>query len=144
MKLVITIVQAYDTDKLLRAIVEKGLRATKISSVGGFLRMGNATILMGVEDGRVRECLEIALQAPSGSNAQSWRFVVVTDPEKKRALGEPFGLANFGVNLPLISVDAQTAMLLAGSPATRCARSSACWLIAMMAALAIFGLSNGG
>lgn len=50
MKLIISIVQAYDTDKLLRAIVEQGLRATKISSVGGFLRMGNATILMGVRD----------------------------------------------------------------------------------------------
>lgn len=53
MKLVISIVQAYDTDKLLRAVVEKGLRATKISSVGGFLRMGNATILMAVREEEV-------------------------------------------------------------------------------------------
>ena len=30
----------------------------------------------------VRECLEIALQAPSGSNAQGWQFLVVTDREK--------------------------------------------------------------
>jgi nitroreductase len=36
----------------------------------------------------VRECLEIALQAPSGSNAQGWHFVVVTDAEKRRGLGE--------------------------------------------------------
>ena len=35
-----------------------------------------------VEDEVLRECLELALQAPSGSNAQSWRFVVVTDPDK--------------------------------------------------------------
>ena len=41
-----------------------------------------------VEDDVLRECLELALQAPSGSNAQSWRFVVVTDPDKKQALGE--------------------------------------------------------
>ncbi len=41
-----------------------------------------------VEDEVLRECLELALQAPSGSNAQSWRFVVVTDPDKKQALGE--------------------------------------------------------
>lgn len=53
MKLVISIIQAYDTDKLLRAVVDQGLRATKISSVGGFLRMGNATILMGVQDDEV-------------------------------------------------------------------------------------------
>ena len=30
----------------------------------------------------IEECLQIALQAPSGSNAQGWHFVVVTDPEK--------------------------------------------------------------
>jgi nitroreductase len=36
----------------------------------------------------VRECLEIALQAPSGSNEQSWHWVVVTDPAKRREIGE--------------------------------------------------------
>lgn len=36
----------------------------------------------------VRECLEIALQAPSGSNQQSWHWVVVTDPEKRAAVGD--------------------------------------------------------
>jgi nitroreductase len=36
----------------------------------------------------VRECLEIALQAPSGSNQQSWHWVVVTDPATRAAVGE--------------------------------------------------------
>jgi nitroreductase len=36
----------------------------------------------------VRECLELALQAPTGSNAQTWRWLVVTDPERRRALAE--------------------------------------------------------
>lgn len=36
----------------------------------------------------VRECLELALQAPSGSNTQSWHWVVVTAPEKRAAIGE--------------------------------------------------------
>ncbi len=34
------------------------------------------------------ECLEVAVQAPTGSNSQGWQFVIVTDPEKKRAIGE--------------------------------------------------------
>jgi len=34
----------------------------------------------------IEECLELAIQAPTGSNAQKWRFVVVTDPAKKEAL----------------------------------------------------------
>ena len=36
----------------------------------------------------IRECLEIAMQAPTGSNAQRAHFVVVTDAEKKKALGD--------------------------------------------------------
>jgi nitroreductase len=39
----------------------------------------------------VRECLEIALQAPSGSNRQGWEWVVVTDPAKRAAIGELYG-----------------------------------------------------
>src|SRR5713226_5497746 len=40
-----------------------------------------------VEPEVIRECLEIALQAPTGSNAQHWHFIVVTDAEKRKALG---------------------------------------------------------
>lgn len=36
----------------------------------------------------VRECIEVALQAPSGGNRQGWHFVVVTDPGKRLRLGE--------------------------------------------------------
>ena len=39
-----------------------------------------------VEPEVIRECLELALQAPTGSNAQSWHFVVVTDPHQRQAL----------------------------------------------------------
>lgn len=41
-----------------------------------------------VEPGLIRECLEIALQAPTGGNAQGWHFVLVTDEKKRAALGE--------------------------------------------------------
>ena len=34
----------------------------------------------------VAECLEVALQAPSGSNRQAWHWVFVTDPAVKREL----------------------------------------------------------
>jgi nitroreductase len=35
----------------------------------------------------VREALEVALQAPTGGNAQTWHWIVVTDPEKRAAIG---------------------------------------------------------
>ena len=36
----------------------------------------------------IRQCIEIALQAPSGSNSQRWHFVVITDAVKKRAIAD--------------------------------------------------------
>ena len=43
-----------------------------------------------VEPALVRDCLEIALQAPTGGNNQDWHFVVVTDPQTRRALADIF------------------------------------------------------
>ncbi|APE16317.1 nitroreductase family protein [Mycobacterium crocinum] len=34
------------------------------------------------------ECLDLALQAPTGSNAQGWQFLFVEDPAKKKALAD--------------------------------------------------------
>jgi nitroreductase len=36
------------------------------------------------------ECLELALQAPTGSNAQGWQFVFVEDPAKKKAIADVY------------------------------------------------------
>lgn len=36
----------------------------------------------------IEECLELAIQAPTGSNSQGWRFMVVTDKAKRARIGE--------------------------------------------------------
>ena len=36
----------------------------------------------------IDECIEIAMQAPTGTNAQNWAFVVVSDPAKKKAIAD--------------------------------------------------------
>ena len=36
----------------------------------------------------INECLELAVQAPTGSNSQGWRWVVVDDPDQRQALAE--------------------------------------------------------
>ena len=36
----------------------------------------------------IHECLEIAMQAPSGSNRQAWQWVLVDEPAKKKALAD--------------------------------------------------------
>jgi nitroreductase len=39
----------------------------------------------------ILECIELAMQAPTGSNAQDWRWVVVTDVDKRAAIADIYG-----------------------------------------------------
>lgn len=51
-----------------------------------------------VERSVVEDCLRIALQAPNGSNRQTWNWVVVDDPETRAAMAEIWraGAADLG------------------------------------------------
>ncbi len=62
MKLVLSIVHSDDADQLTLALREHGFRSTKISTTGGFLREGNATILVGTEEDHVDEVLAVIRQ----------------------------------------------------------------------------------
>ncbi len=48
-KLLIVIASDSDADSLIQKLVQRGYPATKVSSTGGFLRRGNATIFSGVD-----------------------------------------------------------------------------------------------
>ena len=41
-----------------------------------------------VEPEIIDECIELALQAPTGSNRQGWRWLVITDADKRKALAD--------------------------------------------------------
>jgi nitroreductase len=43
-----------------------------------------------VDDAIVVRLVELALEAPTGSNAQNWEFIIVKDPEVKVRLGEQY------------------------------------------------------
>ncbi|AQS54091.1 hypothetical protein BW727_101726 [Jeotgalibaca dankookensis] len=59
MKMIMAVVQDKDSALLSDELVEANVRATKLSSSGGFLRSGNTTFMIGVEDERVEEVLNI-------------------------------------------------------------------------------------
>jgi uncharacterized protein YaaQ len=50
MKMIIAIVQDEDTDTLTQALVSAGHRFTKVNTTGSFLRTGNTSLMIGVED----------------------------------------------------------------------------------------------
>ena len=59
MKLIIAIVQDEDANHLIGTLLDEGFSATKLATTGGFLKAGNTTLLIGVEDERLNDCLRI-------------------------------------------------------------------------------------
>lgn len=59
MKLIIAIVQDQDSMILIDELMAEDFRVTKLSSTGGFLKQGNTTLLMGVEEDKVKDVLSI-------------------------------------------------------------------------------------
>ena len=77
MKMMLAIVQEDDIRALLDELVKNGLRATKISSTGGFLRTGNATVLIGVDDDQVDQAMSvIAKNSTPPPNPEAGRTTV--------------------------------------------------------------------
>ena len=50
MKLIIAIVQDEDASRLVSQLMNDGFGVTKLATTGGFLRAGNTTLLVGVDD----------------------------------------------------------------------------------------------
>jgi nitroreductase len=46
-----------------------------------------------VERGVILDCLRLAVQAPTGSNQQTWRWLVITDPDKRAAIADAYNTA---------------------------------------------------
>ena len=59
MKLIIAIVQDEDSARLVRGLMDAGYGVTKLATTGGFLRSGNTTLLVGVEDERFDGAMEV-------------------------------------------------------------------------------------
>jgi len=59
LKLIIAVVQGEDAQRTVLALTDKGISSTRVSSTGGFLQHGNATLLIGVDDGQVADALEV-------------------------------------------------------------------------------------
>ena len=59
MKLIIAIVQDEDASRLINSLMSDGYRVTKLATTGGFLRSGNTTLLIGVEDDKLKNAMSI-------------------------------------------------------------------------------------
>jgi len=59
MKLIIAIVQDEDAQRLTATLMSDGYSVTKLATTGGFLRAGNTTLLIGVDEERLDHAMEL-------------------------------------------------------------------------------------
>lgn len=59
MKMVTAIIHKEDSREVCSRLIAARFSVTKLSTTGGFLMAGNVTLMMGVDDERVNECIDI-------------------------------------------------------------------------------------
>ncbi len=59
MKLIIAIVNSEDASAVLSELTGQGFSVTKLATSGGFLRAGNVTMMIGVEEEQVQQALSV-------------------------------------------------------------------------------------
>lgn len=59
MKMLLAIINSDDAHSVMNHLMEAGFQITKLATTGGFLRAGNVTILIGLEDSRLDEAMDI-------------------------------------------------------------------------------------
>ena len=69
MKLVIAVINRDDSNAVSQALIKGGFSSTKLATTGGFLMAGNVTLMIGVEEARVDEVIEI-IKSKSHSRKQ--------------------------------------------------------------------------
>jgi uncharacterized protein YaaQ len=77
MQLMVAIVPNSGVEPAVSQLVQAGLHVTRLASTGGFLRQGNTTLLVGVEEERVDEAIAALREALERSGAEDQERSVV-------------------------------------------------------------------
>ena len=59
MNIIIAILNADDPSTVVQKLMKNGFSVTKLSTTGGFLRAGNVTVLIGVDNSKVQDVIDI-------------------------------------------------------------------------------------
>lgn len=103
MKLIVAIVQDKDSQQLQTHLVKDGFRATKLPSTGGFLKAGNCTFLIGVEEDKVDDALNlIKKHCHTRSQYVTPTFLM---PEAASSLTDPVEVQVGGATCFILPVD---------------------------------------
>ena len=99
MKMIMAVVSGDDSNAVSAALTKARFSVTKLATTGGYLKAGNTTFIIGVEDEQVDDAIQII-----GNNARK-RTQIIQDPS-------PYGTVNT-MAMPLeITVGGATVFVL--------------------------------
>lgn len=104
MKLILAIVQDKDAGTLSNNLVDANVQATKLSTTGGFLKSGNTTFIIGIEDERVDDVLTI-IKETSHAREQFMAPPVNIDVTGDSAMSYPIEVQIGGATVFVLPVD---------------------------------------
>ena len=79
MKLIFVVVHGADADAVVQTLVENNYRVTHVASTGGFMRHGNVTLMIGIEEDQVQAVIDLLHQVccpPEDPEHRATIFVV--------------------------------------------------------------------
>jgi uncharacterized protein YaaQ len=77
MKMIFAIVRDVDDSNVIDRLVTQGYRVTRVASTGGFLRRGNVTLLIGVEqDQQVQSVIDLLRETCSPADPNYHRATI--------------------------------------------------------------------
>jgi uncharacterized protein YaaQ len=103
MKLVVTVVQDQDSNVLMDVLMDRGFRATKLATTGGFLRQGNTTLLIGIEDHEIDDVVDI-VKSVCRSRTQMTPPVSIIGRSTESYVGQPIEVPIGGATIFVLDV----------------------------------------
>ena len=104
-KLVLAVLQGSDSDNTIRNLNEQGFMVTVLSSTGGFLKKKSTTVMIGVEEERLEEALDI-LQKYAGHRKETvYQSVTMPHGEMSAVPPVPMEVMAGGFELLVHSTD---------------------------------------
>ena len=102
MKLVMAIMGNEDTPAVMEGLTDAKFQVTKLATTGGFLKAGNTTLIIGVEDVKVSKVIDII------SKYSSKRVQTITNPASMynaNLVAMPFQITSGGAIIFVLNVE---------------------------------------
>lgn len=76
MKLILAVIRDIDSEPVIRTLIKAGYRVTRLASTGGFLRRGNMTLMIGVDEGDEQKVIDLMREAVGPPETEQHRVTL--------------------------------------------------------------------